>query len=134
MTSSIETKCLEKNLKMTEQRRVIAKVLSKAHDHPDVEEVFNRASKIDSSIGIATVYRTVRLFEEEGIVEKHDFGDGKARYEEANSEHHDHIIDVRSGKIIEFYNKELEELQDKIAEEHGFKLVDHKMELYVVPK
>lgn len=134
MTSSIEKKCQEKNLKMTEQRRVIAKVISTSSDHPDVEEVFKRASEIDSSIGIATVYRTIRLFEEEGIVEKHDFGDGRARYEEANNNHHDHIINIKTGEIIEFFNEELEKLQEEIAEKHGFELVDHKMELYVVPK
>lgn len=119
---------------MTDQRRVIARVISESTDHPDVEEVFKRASKQDSSIGIATVYRTIRLFEEHGIVEKHDFGDGRARYEEADEEHHDHIINVRTGEIIEFFNEELEELQERIAEKHGFELVDHKMELYVIPK
>ncbi len=134
-TSSIEKKCQEKSLKMTGQRKVIAKVLSEATDHPDVEEVFKRAAEKDDSIGIATVYRTIRLFEENGIVEKHDFGDGRARYEEAHEEqHHDHIINIRTGEIIEFYNEEIEKLQEKIAEIHGFELVDHKMELYVVPK
>jgi Fur family ferric uptake transcriptional regulator len=134
-TSSIEKKCQEKSLKMTGQRKVIAKVLSDANDHPDVEEVFKRASEKDDSIGIATVYRTIRLFEENGIVEKHDFGDGRARYEEAHDEkHHDHIINIRTGEIIEFFNEEIEKLQEKIADSHGFELVDHKMELYVIPK
>ena len=134
MVSSIEQKCIEKGLKMTDQRRIIAQVISESDDHPDVEEVFKRASQKDDSIGIATVYRTTRLFEEQGIVEKHDFGDGRARYEEASDDHHDHIINVKTGEIIEFYNDELEKLQEKIAEEHGFELVDHRMELYVVPK
>jgi Fur family transcriptional regulator, ferric uptake regulator len=132
--SSLEKKCLEKGLKMTEQRKVIARVITSSHDHPDVEEVYKRASKLDKSIGIATVYRTVRLFEENGIVEKHDFGDGRARYEEHSDEHHDHIINVKTREIIEFYDKEIEELQEKIAEKHGYKLIGHKMELYVTPK
>lgn len=134
MVSTLEKKCIEKGLKMTDQRRVIAKVIATAHDHPDVEEVYKRASKIDNSIGIATVYRTVRLFEESGIVEKHDFGDGRARYEEITDTHHDHIINVKTHEIIEFYDEELEALQEKIAEKHGFKLVGHRMELYVTPK
>ena len=134
MTKSIESKCLEKGLKMTGQRKIIADVLSKATDHPDAEELFQRVSEIDKSIGIATVYRTIRLFEENGIVEKHDFGDGRARYEEASDDHHDHMINVKTGEIIEFYNEELEKLQEKIANESGFDLVDHRMELYVVPK
>jgi Fur family ferric uptake transcriptional regulator len=132
--TSIEKKCLEKGLKMTGQRRAIAKVISEATDHPDVEEVYKRASKIDDSIGIATVYRTIRLFEENGIVDKHDFGDGRARYEECSDEHHDHIINIKNGQIIEFFSEEMEKLQEKIADKHGFKLVGHKMELYVVPK
>ncbi len=134
MPNNIEKKCLEKGLKMTEQRRIIARVISNATDHPDVEEVYKRASKLDNTIGIATVYRTVRLFEENGIIEKHDFGDGRARYEEVSEEHHDHIINVKTHEIIEFYDAEVEKLQEKIAEKHGFKLVGHKMELYVVPK
>ena len=117
---------------MTDQRRVIARVLSDAKDHPDVEEVFARASKIDDKISIATVYRTVRLFEEAGILERHDFGDGRARYEEHSDEHHDHLIDVQSGKVIEFTNSEIEKLQEKIAEELGYRLVDHRLELYAV--
>lgn len=118
---------------MTEQRRVIARIISESRDHPNVEEVYSRAVKIDPKISIATVYRTVRLFEEEKVVEKRDFGDGKSRYEEVSENHHDHLIDVRSGKIIEFFNEEIEELQKKIARELGYKLVDHRMELYCVP-
>lgn len=120
-------------MKMTGQRRVIAQVISDANDHPDVEEVYKRSSKIDPHISIATVYRTVRLFEDAGIVEKHDFGDGRARYEEATDAHHDHLIDVKSGKVVEFYNEELERLKDKVAKELGYKLVDHRLELYAVP-
>lgn len=118
---------------MTEQRRVIARVLSDSDDHPDVEMLYNRASKVDPKISIATVYRTVRLFEESGIIEKHDFGDGRARYEEAGEEHHDHLIDMRSGKVIEFTNEQIERLQEKVAEELGYKLVDHRLELYCLP-
>ena len=129
----IEQMCIEKGMKMTEQRRVIARVLSDADDHPDVEEVYNRAAAIDSKISIATVYRTVRLFEEAEIVERHDFGDGRARYEEASDDHHDHIIDVKSGRVIEFQNSEIEALQERVAREHGMKLVDHRLELYAVP-
>jgi Fur family ferric uptake transcriptional regulator len=120
-------------MKMTGQRRVIAKVLSDANDHPDVEEVYRRSSEVDPKISIATVYRTVRLFEEAGIVERLDFGDGRARYEEASEDHHDHLIDVQSGKIIEFHDNEIEELQRKIAEKLGYELVDHRMELFGVP-
>lgn len=120
-------------MKMTEQRRIIARVLSVAEDHPDVEEVYRRASEKDSNISIATVYRTMKLFEDAGIVERHDFGDGRSRYEEASDEHHDHIIDVKSGKVIEFQNAEIEALQEKVAREHGLKLVDHRLELYGVP-
>jgi len=116
-----------------EQRRVIARVLSEADDHPDVEEVYKRASEQDSRISIATVYRTMRLFEDAGIVERHDFGDGRARYEEATDEHHDHLINVKSGTVIEFQNEEIEQLQEKIARAHGLKLVGHRLELYGVP-
>lgn len=130
--TSIEEKCLDKGLKMTAQRRLIAKVIAESDDHPDVEEVFRRVTELDRSIGIATVYRTVRLLEENGIVEKHDFGDGRARYEEATEDHHDHMIDIKSGEIIEFYDEEIEELQEKIAKKHGYRIVGHKMELYVV--
>ncbi|MFO0682021.1 MAG: Fur family transcriptional regulator [Sandaracinus sp.] len=133
MPSTIERRCVEKGLRMTEQRRVIARVLSDAHDHPDVETVYERASAIDRRIGLATVYRTLRLFEEASILERHDFGDGRARYEEAQDEHHDHLIDVQSGKVIEFKNAAIEALQAKVAEELGFRLVDHRLELYGVP-
>ena len=125
--------CIERGMKMTEQRRVIARVLSEARDHPDVEELFRRSAAVDDNISIATVYRTVRLFEEAGLLDRHDFGDGRARYEESSDDHHDHLIDVQSGKVIEFHDEEVEELQRKIAEKHGFKLVDHRMELYGVP-
>ncbi len=118
---------------MTEQRRVIARVLSDAQDHPDVEQVHRRASEIDPRISIATVYRTVRLFEEASILERHDFGDGRARYEEVPESHHDHLIDVETGKVIEFRNEQVERLQREIAEKLGFKLVDHRLELYGVP-
>ena len=126
----LEKLCLEKGLRMTDQRRVIARVLSDAADHPDVDQVYRRASSIDPRISIATVYRTVRLFEEANILERHDFGDGRARYEEAPSEHHDHLIDVNTGEVVEFRNGEIERLQHKIAEELGFELVGHRLELY----
>lgn len=128
----IEALCAEKGLRITEQRKVIAQVLSDAEDHPDVESVHERASAIDSGISIATVYRTVRLFEEAGILERHDFGDGRARYEAAPEAHHDHLIDVETGKVIEFVDPELEALQRQIAERLGFRLVDHRMELFGV--
>ena len=118
---------------MTDQRRVIARVLSEAHDHPDVEELYARAAKIDSHISIATVYRTVRLFEEAGILERHDFRDGRSRYEEVPERHHDHLIDVQSGKVVEFRNEDIEKLQEFIARELGYRLVDHRLELYGVP-
>ena len=118
---------------MTGQRRVIARVLSDADDHPDVEELYNRSSKVDNNISIATVYRTVRLFEEAGLLDRHDFGDGRARYEEASSEHHDHLIDVETGKVIEFHDETIEELQRQIATKLGYKLVGHRMELYGAP-
>ena len=133
MSSNIEKRCVEKGLRMTEQRRVIARVLSEASDHPDVETVYERASAIDKRIGLATVYRTLRLFEEANILERHDFGDGRARYEEAPEEHHDHLIDVQSGRVIEFQNAAIETLQNKVAEELGYRLVDHRLELYGVP-
>jgi len=118
---------------MTEQRRVIARVLSSADDHPDVEEVYRRASELDPRISIATVYRTVRLFEEASIIERHDFGDGRARYEEAAGDHHDHLINIQSGEVIEFQNEEIERLQKKIVEQHSMRLVGHRLELYGVP-
>lgn len=128
----IEALCAEKGLRITEQRRIIAQVLSEADDHPDVERLHERASAIDPGISIATVYRTVRLFEEAGILERHDFGDGRARYEAAPESHHDHLIDVETGHVIEFVDPELELLQKQIAEKLGFRLVDHRMELYGV--
>jgi Fur family ferric uptake transcriptional regulator len=133
MPSRLEKRCIERGLKMTEQRRVIARVLSDSHDHPDVEQLYRRVTTIDPRISIATVYRTVRLFEEADILEKHDFGDGRARYEEAPDEHHDHLIDVQSGKVIEFADPQIEELQRLIARKLGYKLVDHRLELYAVP-
>ncbi|WP_019831449.1 Fur family transcriptional regulator [Sphingomonas sp. PR090111-T3T-6A] len=129
----LEALCAEKGLRITEQRRVIARVLSEAEDHPDVEEVHARSSAIDPGISIATVYRTVRLFEEAGILERHDFGDGRSRYEAAPETHHDHLIDVETGRVIEFVDEEVEALQQRIAERLGFRLVDHRMELYGVP-
>ena len=132
MPGTIEKRCLEKGLKMTEQRKVIARVLSMATDHPDVEELYRRAVAIDSGISIATIYRTVRLFEESGILDRHDFGDGRARYEAAPEAHHDHMIDVETGRVIEFVDPELEALQRQIAERLGFRLVDHRMELFGV--
>lgn len=133
MTSKIEKLCIEKGLKMTGQRRVIAATISDASDHPDVEEIYKRASERDKNISIATVYRTVKMFEEAGIIEKHDFGDGKARYEESGEEHHDHLIDIKSGKIIEFQNAEIEKLQEEVAKKLGYRLVGHRLELYAVP-
>ena len=130
MKVSIEEKCIEKDVKLTDQRKIIARVMSESHDHPDVGELHNRASKIDSKISIATVYRTVKLFEEAGIVAKHDFKGNKARYEEAPQEHHDHLIDVNTGEITEFVDKDIEKLQQKVAEKLGYKLVDHRLELY----
>jgi Fur family transcriptional regulator, ferric uptake regulator len=134
MTRSIdiEALCHEKGLRITEQRKVIARVLSDAEDHPDVEALHARSAAIDPGISIATVYRTVRLFEEAGILDRHDFGDGRARYEAAPESHHDHLIDVETGKVIEFVDPELESLQKQIAEKLGFRLVDHRMELYGV--
>jgi Fur family ferric uptake transcriptional regulator len=128
----IEALCQQRGLRITEQRRVIARVLSEADDHPDVEELHQRASAIDKGISIATVYRTVRLFEEAGILDRHDFGDGRARYEAAPEAHHDHMIDVESGKVIEFVDPELEALQKQVAERLGYRLVDHRMELFGV--
>jgi Fur family transcriptional regulator, ferric uptake regulator len=128
----VEALCNEKGLRITEQRRVIARVLSEAEDHPDVEALHARAAAIDPGISIATVYRTVRLFEEAGILDRHDFGDGRSRYEAAPEAHHDHLIDVETGKVIEFVDPELEALQKMIAEKLGFRLVDHRMELYGV--
>lgn len=132
MTSRLEKLCIEKGLKMTEQRRVISRVLSEAHDHPDVEEVYRRSSALDSKISIATVYRTMRLLEEANVINRLDFGDGRARYEETRDEHHHHLIDVNTGAVIEFKNEELERLKEKIAAELGYQLIGHRLELYGV--
>ena len=130
MTSEIETKCLKKGVRLTEQRKLIAKIMSDSEDHPDVDELHKRVSKLDSKISIATVYRTVKLFEESGIVAKHDFKGNKARYEQTTQEHHDHLIDVNTGEITEFVNEDIEKLQKEVAEKLGYKLVDHRLELY----
>ena len=129
----IENLCSEKGMRMTDQRRVVARVLSNSHDHPDVEELYRRAHAMDPHISIATVYRTVRLFEEAGIIERHDFRDGRSRYEETPDAHHDHLIDMRSGRVIEFVDPEIEALQESIARKLGFRLVDHRLELYGLP-
>ena len=134
MSETIEQKCISKGVKLTDQRRIIAKVMSESQDHPDVDELYNRVSEIDSKIRIATVYRTVKLFEEAGIVAKHDFKGGKARYEELSESHHDHLIDIKTGEIIEFVDDEIEKLQKKVAEKYGYELVDHKLELYGIKK
>ena len=134
MSETIEQKCISKGVKLTEQRKIIAKVMSTSDDHPDVDELYNRVSKIDSKISIATVYRTVKLFEEAGILAKHEFKGGKARYEEISESHHDHLIDVKTGEIIEFVDDEIEKLQKKVADKYGYDLVDHKLELYGVKK
>jgi len=130
MTNDIENKCIEKGVRLTGQRKVIARVMSEATDHPDVDELHKRVSKSDSKISVATVYRTVKLFEEAGIVAKHDFKGNKARYEEATQEHHDHLIDVNTGEITEFVDEDIEKLQQKVAKKLGYKLVDHRLELY----
>ena len=129
----IENLCTEKGMRMTDQRRVVARVLSTSQDHPDVEELYRRAHALDPHISIATVYRTVRLFEEAGIIERHDFRDGRSRYEETPDHHHDHLIDMRSGRVIEFVDPEIEALQEAIARKLGFQLVDHRLELYGLP-
>ena len=134
MSETIEQKCIAKGVKLTDQRRVIAQVMSESSDHPDVDELYNRVSKIDPKISIATVYRTVKLFEEAGILTKHDFKGGKARYEAMIESHHDHLIDIKTGEIIEFVDDEIEKLQKKVAEKYGYELVDHKLELYGVKK
>ena len=132
--TDIEQKCISKGVKLTGQRKIIARVMSEAEDHPDVDELYNRVTKIDSKRSIATVYRTVKLFEEAGILAKHDFKGGKARYEEISESHHDHLIDVKTGEIIEFVDDEIEKLQKKVAEKYGYDLVDHKLELYGIKK
>ena len=129
----LEKLCIEKGLRMTEPRRVIARVLSLADDHPDAEELHRRANSLDASISLATVYRTVKLFEDAGIIQTHDFRDGRARYEEVPEEHHDHLINVKNGAVVEFHSAEIEELQEQIARKLGFKLVDHRLELYGIP-
>ena len=134
MKASIEKKCIIKGVKLTDQRKIIAKIMSDIHDHPDVDELYKRVSKIDSKISIATVYRTVKLFEESGILAKHEFKGSKARYEELNENHHDHLIDVKSGEIIEFVDDEIEKRQKKVADKYGYELVDHKLELYGIKK
>jgi len=134
MSETIEQKCISKGVKLTEQRKIIAKVMSTSDDHPDVDELYSRVSKIDAKISIATVYRTVKLFEEAGILAKHEFKGGKARYEEISESHHDHLIDIRTGEIIEFVDDEIEKLQKKVADKYGYDLVDHKLELYGVKK
>lgn len=133
MPVTITARCEQKGLRMTEQRRTIAKVLEAAQDHPDVEELYTRASAVDPGISIATVYRTVKLFEEAGILEKHEFGDGRARYESADRDHHDHLIDMNSGEVIEFVDAEIEALQERIAAKLGYELKGHRLELYGVP-
>ncbi len=134
MSSRLEKRCAEKGLKMTSQRRTIAQVLSGSDDHPDVEMLYQRTQKVDPKIGMATVYRTVRLFEEAGVINKHDFGDGRARYEETDDDHHDHLIDMKSGKVIEFTNEEIEKLQHMVAEKLGYQLIGHRLELYCLPR
>ena len=134
MSSVIENKCTQQGVRLTDQRKLIAKVMSESTNHPDVDELHKRVNKIDSKISIATVYRTVKLFEEAGIVAKHDFKGTKARYEELNEGHHDHLIDVKTGEIIEFVDEEIEKLQKKVAKKYGYELVDHKLELYGIKK
>ena len=133
MTDTILQRCEQKSLRMTSQRKIIAQVLEDTADHPDVEELYTRASKIDATISIATVYRTVKLFDEAGILDKLEFGDGRARYEDAERDHHDHLIDINSGSVIEFVDSDIEKLQEKIAHKLGYKLMGHKLELYGVP-
>ena len=133
MTDTILKRCEQKGLRMTSQRKIIAQVLEDAADNPDVEELYKRASKIDPTISIATVYRTVKLFDEAGILDKLEFGDGRARYEDAEREHHDHLIDINSGRVIEFMDTDIEKLQEKIAQKLGYRLMGHKLELYGVP-
>ena len=130
MTNDIENKCIKKGVRLTDQRKLIAKVMSSSNDHPDVDELHKRVTKLDSKISIATVYRTVKLFEEAGIVAKHDFKGNKARYEQTTQEHHDHLIDINTGEITEFVNEDIEKLQKQVAEKLGYKLVDHRLELY----
>ena len=130
MSSDIEDKCIQKGIRLTDQRKLVAKVMSDSHDHPDVDELHKRVNKLDPKISIATVYRTVKLFEEAGVVAKHDFKGNKARYEQAPHDHHDHLIDINTGEITEFVDEDIEKLQKKVAEKLGYKLVDHRLELY----
>jgi Fur family ferric uptake transcriptional regulator len=130
---SLEALCAERGMRMTEQRRVIARILEDSDDHPDVEELYRRSSKVDAKISISTVYRTVKLFEDAGIIERHDFRDGRSRYETVPEEHHDHLIDLKTGTVVEFHSPEIEALQERIAREHGFRLVGHRLELYGIP-
>ena len=130
MSSNIENKCIKNGVRLTDQRKLVAKVMSESKDHPDVDELHKRVNKIDSKISIATVYRTVKLFEESGIIEKHDFKGSKARYEQAPKEHHDHLIDINTGEIIEFVNEDIEKLQKEVSAKLGYKLMDHRLELY----
>jgi Fur family transcriptional regulator, ferric uptake regulator len=130
---SLETLCAERGMRMTDQRRVIARILEDSDDHPDVEELYRRSSKVDAKISISTVYRTVKLFEDAGIIERHDFRDGRSRYETVPEEHHDHLIDLKTGTVVEFHSPEIEALQERIAREHGFRLVGHRLELYGIP-
>jgi Fur family ferric uptake transcriptional regulator len=132
-TSSIEMRCQETGMRMTEQRRIIARVLNDAADHPDVEELYRRCAKLDPRISISTVYRTVKLFEDSGIIERHDFREGRARFEQTSDSHHDHLINLRTGEVIEFQSEEIERLQTEVARKLGYKLVDHRLELYAVP-
>jgi len=134
MTASIEERCKKKGVKLTDQRKLVAQIMTDSHDHPNVDKLYKRVSKIDSKISIATVYRTVKLFEESGILAKHEFKGSKARYEELNESHHDHLIDIKSGEIIEFVDDEIEKLQKKVADKYGYELVDHKLELYGIKK
>ncbi|MBT9372109.1 Fur family transcriptional regulator [Rhizobium sp. CSW-27] len=133
LSKSLEELCAERGMRMTEQRRVIARILQDSDDHPDVEELYRRSTRVDARISISTVYRTVKLFEDAGIIEKHDFRDGRSRYETVPEEHHDHMIDVKTGEVIEFHSAEIEALQERIAREHGFRLVGHRLELYGIP-
>ncbi len=133
LSKTLEELCAEKGMRMTDQRRVIARILQNSDDHPDVEELYRRSSKVDPRISISTVYRTVKLFEDEGIIERHDFRDGRSRYETVPEEHHDHMIDLNTGNVIEFRSAEIEALQERIAREHGFRLVGHRLELYGIP-
>lgn len=132
-TSLLEKQCSDKGIRLTGQRRVIARILEQSNDHPDVEELYTRAAAIDANISVSTVYRTMRLFEEAGIIERHDFRNGRSRYETVPDEHHDHLIDVKNGRVVEFRNERIEQLQELIAQELGYRLVDHRLELYAVP-